>query len=72
MPFPFDTNAVVRPAALRFLEDGDGPLTGDQRLVVGADEDPGAETDGVSHHRLEGFVSMGGDDGVADRGAPAR
>ena len=38
MPLPLETNPVTQSGRFGFLEDGDGPLGGDERLVVGADQ----------------------------------
>ena len=39
MPLPFETKPGDQPGGLGFLEHRDRPFAGDQRLVVGADDD---------------------------------
>ena len=39
VPLPLETKPVTRPCCARLLEDRDRPLGGDQRLVVGGDDD---------------------------------
>jgi hypothetical protein len=48
VPFPLETKPVTNPVA-RFLKDSHGPFTGDQRLVVRADDDPASLADGIEN-----------------------
>src|SRR5712692_11124310 len=41
--------ARYQSSPARFLEDGHGPLARDQRLVVGADNDPASLADGIAN-----------------------
>ena len=41
-----------KSGGFRFLEDGDGPLAGDERLVVGADQNLCALGDRVTHQKF--------------------
>ena len=60
MPLPFDTKPVVETGRLRFLEHRDRPLAGDQRLVVGADDDARALPQRIADERFRRWRSSGG------------
>ena len=67
MPLPLETNPVIRPAASSLFENRDRPLAGDERLVVGADENLGALIKSIADQAL-GDV-MGGETALGSRSA---
>ena len=60
-----------QPRRRAFLEDSHRPFAGDQRLVVGADQDFGALAQGVAQQVLPAWRAWGAT-AARDRAAPAR
>ncbi len=61
VPLPFDTYAGHQAHTARFLEDRDRPFAGDERLVVGADDDLSAEPLAPRLTSASGDASIGGE-----------
>ena len=71
MALPLETKAHANPGRLGLFENGDGPLGGDERLVVAGDDQPGPFAPGDVHElRRRNRADRG--DRRRDRAGPAR